>query len=402
MSSVLPSAFRRPAPDGAAALPESALELARTVLIRGPVSRRELARDLKLSVASLSRLGKPLLDAGLLVEGELVVDGSVGRPVRLLDVRADSAHFLGVKVTGDFIQAVLTDLRATILASAAVPIADTSVEAVVAAIADLAGSLAGRYDVSLTGVGVSLGGQAVTGGVVRRAPYLDWRDVPLGTLLAGRLGLPVEVDNDVTALAAAEQWFGAGRDAANFAVVTVGAGVGYGLVMCKGVVRTGDTGLGLGGHFPLDPNGPLCMEGHRGCSTAMLSIGSICSQISATVGRRVGYAEALELAAGGNRVAVAVFEAAARALGRLIAAAANLTMVTTVVLGGEGVGMFAPMEQVVRAAVAADRDPEATPVEISVLSADFTGWARGAAAVAIQAQAFVVAAPPAAGAAGHG
>jgi predicted NBD/HSP70 family sugar kinase len=99
---------------------------------------------------------------------------------------------------------------------------------------------------------------------------------------------------------------------------------------------------------------------------------------------------------------VAVFEAAARALGRLIAAAANLTMVTTVVLGGEGVGMFAPMEQVVRAAVAADRDPEATPVEISVLSADFTGWARGAAAVAIQAQAFVVAAPPAAGAAGHG
>lgn len=373
-----------------AALADSALDLARLVLVRGPVSRGELAQEMRLSVASLTRLGKPLLDAGVLVEGELVADGTVGRPVRLLDVRSDSAHFVGVKVAGDLLQAVLTDLRATILAEASLPLTATDPASVVDGIADLAGRLSSDAAVVLAGVGVSLGGQVRPDGVVHRAPFLGWNDVPLGELLAVRLELPVVVDNDVTALVAAEQWFGAGKDTADFAVITVGAGVGYGLAIRNHVIRTADTGLGLGGHFPLDPSGPLCMEGHRGCSTAMLSIPSICAQISAATGETVNYRRSLELAAAGNRVAAAVFESAGKALGRLIAAAANLTMVNTVVLGGEGVELFAATDGIVLAALAADRDPEAAPVTLRVASADFTEWARGAAAVAIQAQAFVV------------
>lgn len=373
-----------------AALADSALELARTVLVRGPISRGDLARELKLSVASLTRLSKPLLDSGLLVEGELLADGTVGRPVRLLDVRSDSAHFVGVKVTGDMVQAVLTDLRATILAGASLSLTDTSVETVVAGVTALAEQLGSGAGMNLTGIGVSLGGQVRPDGVVHRAPFLGWSDVPLGEMLATSLHLPVVVDNDVTALVAAEQWFGAGRDVADFAVITVGAGVGYGLAIRDHVIRTVDTGLGLGGHFPLDPNGPLCMEGHRGCSTAMLSSPSICAQISAALGHPVDFSEALRLAAEGNRVAGAVFDAAGKSLGRLIAATTNLTMINTVVLGGEGIALFTATEAAVRAAMAADRDPEASEVKLRVASADFTEWARGAAAVAIQAQAFVV------------
>lgn len=373
-----------------AALADSALELARLVLVRGPVSRAELAQEMSLSIASLTRLGKPLLDAGILVEGELVADGTVGRPVRLLDVRSGGAHFVGVKVAGDLLQAVLTDLRATILAEASLPLAATDPGTVVDGIAALAGHLSSAAGVELSGVGVSLGGQVRPDGVVHRAPFLGWSDIPLGELLATRLELPVVVDNDVTALVAAEQWFGAGKDTAHFAIITVGAGVGYGLAIGNHVVRTSDTGLGLGGHIPLDPNGPLCMEGHRGCSTAMLSIPSICAQISAATGETVNYRRALELAAEGNRVAGAVFESAGRALGKLIALAANLAMANTVVLGGEGVELFAATEGTVMAALTADRDPEAAPVKLRVASADFTEWARGAAAVAVQAQAFVV------------
>lgn len=377
-------------PRNTAALADSALELARLVLVRGPISRGDLAHEMKLSVASLTRLGKPLLDSGLLLEGDQLADGSVGRPVRLLDVNSGRAHFVGVKVTGDLLQAVLTDLHATVLAEASLPLADTSVVAVVDGIASLAGELSAGAGVVLTGIGVSLGGQVRPDGVVHRAPFLAWSEVPLGALLAARLALPVVVDNDVTALVAAEQWFGVGRNVADFAVITMGAGVGYGLAMRNHVIRTADTGLGLGGHFPLDPNGPLCMEGHRGCSTAMLSIPSICAQISAALGQPVSFDRALELAAGGNRVAGAVFAAAGTSLGKLIAAAANLTMVNTVVLGGEGVALFGATEAVVRAALAADRDPEAKAVTLRVASSDFTEWARGAAAVAIQAQAFVV------------
>ncbi|ALE07987.1 hypothetical protein AL755_18490 [Arthrobacter sp. ERGS1:01] len=371
------------------ALADSALELARTVLVRGPVSRGELARELKLSVASLTRLSKPLLDAGLLMEGDLVADGTVGRPVRLVDIRSGSKHFLGVKVTGTFLQAVVTDLRATIVAEQTLDLAETSVETVVDGVKGLARDLEARAKVTLAGVGVSLGGQVLANGVVHRAPFMEWQDVPLGELLAGALSLPVVVDNDVSALAAAEQWFGAGRYADDLAVITVGAGVGYGLVMRGQVMRTIDTGLGLGGHIPLDPNGPLCMDGHRGCSTAMLAIPGICAQISAALGHTVDYGQALELVRDGNKVALAVFSSAARALGRLVALAANLAMVGTVVLGGEGIELFTVMEDTVREAVVADRDPEAAPLNLVVMSADFTQWARGAAAVAIQAQAFV-------------
>ncbi|POH57578.1 ROK family transcriptional regulator [Arthrobacter glacialis] len=391
MNSVFPLTIRHAEqPKNPAALADSALELARLVLVRGPISRGDLARELKLSVASLTRLSKPLLDAGLLVEGALVADGTVGRPVRLLDVRSDCAHFVGVKVTGDLLQAVLTDTRATILAVATLPLADTSPAAVVAGIAEVVERLSVQEAVTLTGVGVSLGGQVRPDGVVHRAPFLGWKDVPLAQMLAQQLSLPVVADNDVSALAAAEQWFGAGKETADFAVITIGAGVGYGLVIRDHVRRTVDTGLGLGGHFPLDPNGPLCMDGHRGCSTAMLSIPSVCAQISTVLGRAVTYDQALELAAGGNRVAEAVFASAARGLGKLIAAAVNLTMVNTVVLGGEGIALFTATESTVRAALAADRDPEAEAVSLRVASADFTEWARGAAAVAIQAQAFIV------------
>ncbi|WP_051389471.1 ROK family transcriptional regulator [Arthrobacter sp. 35W] len=369
-------------------LPESALELARTVLIHGPLSRSELAGRVGLSTASLTRLSKPLLDAGVLVEGELVADGSVGRPVRLLDVHASVQNFVGIKVTGSAVLGALTDLRARDLATDELAFSGDSVEAVVDAIAELVERLRGNGSGVLTAVGISIGGNVDAHGVVLRAPFLGWRHVPLRRLLEERLGLPVAVENDVIALAAAEQWFGAGRTAANFAVLTIGAGVGYGIAINNRVVRTRDAGLGLGGHYPLDPNGPLCKEGHRGCSTGMLTIPSICAQVSAALGRPVDYEEVLALAADGNPVAAAVVDSAARALGRMIAAAANLAMVNTVVLAGEGIGMFAQVESIVQAALAADRDPEADPVELVVTPAAFDEWARGAAAIAIQQQAF--------------
>ena len=134
----------------------------------------------------------------------------------------------------------------------------------------------------------------------------------------------------------------------------------------------------------------LRMDGRRGCSTAMLSIPSICLQISAALGRPVDYEQALELAEEGNRAAVAGLEAAAKSLGVLIAAAANLSMVNMVVLGGEALALFTARKVTALAALAAGRGPEAEPVTVRVASADFTEWARGAAAVAIQAQAFVL------------
>lgn len=363
----------------------SARDLAREVLIHGPISRAELGRRLGLSPASLTRLSKPFLDRGLLVEASETVQGSIGRPARPLDVAVDTSRFVGMKVTGDHVFGAVTDLRAGEVATAERSLEGHDVDGVVRVLADVVAELRDAGGGDLGGVGVSIGGNVAGERIVTRAPFLGWRDVALADLLEARVGVPVTVENDVTALTTAEQWFGAVRGRDSFAVVTIGAGVGYGLVVHDRVIATPDSGLGLGGHLPLDPNGPMCPEGHRGCSGAMLSIPSITAQLGIALGHEVDYDEVLRLAADGHPLAVSITTAAGRALGRMMALIANLAMVDTIVLSGEGMALWNVAGDDALAALAADRDPEATPVEVSVDDAGFVSWARGAAAVAIQA-----------------
>jgi predicted NBD/HSP70 family sugar kinase len=359
---------------------DSASELARLVLVHGPISRAELGRRLGLSPASLTRLSRPLLDRGLLVEGVETPGRVVGRPAKPLDVLVDSQRFVGVKLTGDQAFGVLTDLRARPLASVVVDLPGHDVEQVVEAVVAVVSRLSTGVGAGSrpAAVGVTVGGRVAGSSVVARAPFLGWRDVDLGVLLGERLGLPVVVENDVVALVEAEHWFGLGRGVDDFAVVTIGAGVGYGLVRNGRQVVTSDAGLGLGAHAPLDATGPVCPDGHRGCATAMLSAPS----------RDVGYDELLALAASGDAVAAGVVAGAARALGRLLATVADFAMIDVVVLSGEGVGLLdVPLAAAeMRGALAGDRDPEAGEVRVLVGAADFGAWARGAAAVAVQAR----------------
>ncbi|MEV4736846.1 MULTISPECIES: ROK family transcriptional regulator [unclassified Microbacterium] len=355
--------------------------VARTVLTHGPISRSALAVRLGLSPASLTRLTKPYVDRGILIELDDVVDG-VGRPSRPLDVSPSLGSFLGVKLTADDAHVVLTDVRARLLDEIVVPLPSHEPSAIVAAI------VAGRERLAtsvapLVGIGISIGGQT-DGGIATYAPFLDWESVPIGDLVADATGLPVRLENDIVALAEAERWFGVGRGLDGFAVITIGAGVGYGLIAHGEVVRTVDAGIGLGGHIPLEPHGPLCQEGHRGCSQAMLTSGSIAAQATTALRHPVDYDEVLDLAAAGDPAASAIVGASARALGRLIALAANLTLHADIVLAGEGMRLFTVAEDEVRSAIAEGRDPRASAVRLHVDEGGFTAWARGAAAVAIQ------------------
>ncbi|TKV28493.1 ROK family transcriptional regulator [Arthrobacter sp. NamB2] len=356
--------------------------LAREVLIRGPISRADLASRLNLSVASLTRLSKPLLDAGVLRESDEAAAAAIGRPVRPLEISPDAHRFVGIKLTGDSAAAVATNLKADVVGSSERALPSHDVADVVGAIVEAVTDLGPVHRFS--GMGVSIGGKVGTESEVLRAPFLNWRDVPLAALLHERTGLPVVVENDVVALTIAEQWFGAGRGEKDFAVLTIGAGVGYGLVINDAVIAPPDAGLGLVGHYPLDPSGPRCVEGHRGCSSGVLTIGSICSQFAAATGEQRSYAEILGLAAEGHPVAGAVVQGAGTALGLLVAAVANLTMVELIVLSGEGMDLADVAAASLQESIDYHRDPEAAPIRLSRQPSDFAQWARGAAAVAIQ------------------
>ncbi|OAN39183.1 ROK family protein [Microbacterium sp. H83] len=360
---------------------DSEVAVAKTVLIHGPISRTALAGRLGLSPASLTRLTRPFVDRGILVELDDVAEG-VGRPSRPLEISPDLGTFVGVKITGEHVYAVATDVRARLL-DEHVTALDSHDPALVLTAVERAIDRVVATGAPAVGIGVSLGGIS-DGSVVEWASFLGWTDVPFGDMLHRSTGLPVRVENDLIALTEAERWFGAGRGIDGFAVITIGAGVGYGVVAGGAVVRTPDAGIGLGGHIPLDPHGPICQEGHRGCSQAMLTSGSIAAQASMALGRPLTYDEVLDLARSGDPAASSIIDSSARALGRLIALAANLTLYSDVVLAGEGMRLFDVAEQTVRATVVESRDPRASEVRLHIDDSGFTGWARGAAAVAIQ------------------
>ncbi|RMI06720.1 ROK family transcriptional regulator, partial [Cellulomonas triticagri] len=275
-------------------LPPAARAVLREVLVHGPVERADVGRRLGLSPASLTRLTRPLLDAGLLVEGAGVARTGAGRPARPLDVQPGARKFAGVKITGDDVTAVLTDLRAEVLASAHAPLRDRGVAEVVEQVAVLVRGLSADAGATLAGVGVSVGGRVRDRDVAVDAPFLGWTEVPLATALHQALGVPVRAENDVVALLVAEQWAGPARDLDTFALVTVGAGVGYGLVV-HGRPVTGPDAAPLA-HAPLLPDGPPCPDGHRGCATAVLTTGGLRAQVRDAD----GYAAVLAAATAGD------------------------------------------------------------------------------------------------------
>ncbi len=230
-------------------LTETSEALAREVLIHGPIGRSALGKRLGLSPASLTRLAKPFLERGLFVQLDEESNGAVGRPVQPLDIAPDLGSFAGMKITGDAVYAVLTDARARILSEKTVVLANRDPEAVRAVIAGIVSDFRKLSPSPLVGIGVSLGGAVDDAGRVVRAPFLGWTDVDLGPALSAPTGVAVTVENDVVALVEAERWFGAGRGRSGFSVITIGAGVGYGLVVGGESVHTREAGRGPGGSY---------------------------------------------------------------------------------------------------------------------------------------------------------
>jgi len=198
----------------------------------------------------------------------------------------------------------------------------------------------------------------------------------------------VIVTNDVTALAREQLWFGAGRTHATFGVITVGAGLGFAVVR-EGVAAEQliDNGHLLA-HAPIDPRGPRCRLGHRGCVAAFLNREDVQDHAPEAVPRPVTFADLARAARAGDRASGRQLNDAARALGHLVATVAGALQTTCVVLAGEDVAALTAspaMDQTI-----ADRlrpgpyEVQRCALEIVTTPLTFTDWARGAAVVGIQ------------------
>jgi glucokinase len=172
------------------------------------------------------------------------------------------ARAIGLDVGGTRTGALLVAAHGEILDRRTVATRATDPEAIIGALVEGSREL-------LTGevlaVGVGAAGMVDREGVIRYGPNVDWRDLDLGADLTAALGLPCLVDNDANAAAWGEFRVGAGRDADDMLAITVGTGIGGGIVSAGKLFRGAHGFAAEVGHIIVEPGGPLCGCGNLGC-----------------------------------------------------------------------------------------------------------------------------------------
>lgn len=171
---------------------------------------------------------------------------------------------IGIDVGGTKTAALLVDRDGTVLGREVRSTPADDERATLATMVEAARAVAGAGPAAV-GVGIAAAGMVDRNGRLRYAPNLSWRDVPLATHLGGELGLTAVADNDVNAAAWGEYLHGAGQGARNLLMVSVGTGIGGGIVLDGRLYRGANGFAGEIGHVVVDPMGPRCGCGNRGC-----------------------------------------------------------------------------------------------------------------------------------------
>lgn len=161
-----------------------------------------------------------------------------------------------------------------------------------------------------------------------------WKEVSLGSLLERKVRLPVRMDNDAKVMALAEHRLGAAKGAGNAICLTLGTGVGSGIIIDGEIYRGRDNAAGEIGHMPINERGPRCNCGGMACLEAYIGNRRIMARARKIFGRAITLEEASLLARKGNAAACSLWKEAGRHLGTALVAAANVFNPERIVIGG--------------------------------------------------------------------
>lgn len=290
-----------------------------------------------------------------------------------------NAYSIGVDLGGTNLRAAAIDESGKILGrhSTATPNYEGSREKIVADIVGLIREVQGRAGESeLQGVGIGVPGyiQRETG-IIVGAANLPFTDFPIRDEIQNQLGIPIILENDANAAALGEHWMGAGKGVKNLFLLTLGTGIGGGILI-DGKVLHGFAGMaGEPGHMTIYPEGNPCGCGNQGCLEKHASATAITgmARMLGLGNNDITSADVYDMAVGGNPKAKVVFEYMGRALGIGIANLINLFNFPLYLLSGgalAGWDMFAPamFSEVKRRSYTYSRT--ATKIEKAVLGSE--------------------------------
>jgi len=223
--------------------------------------------------------------------------------------KAEKQVAVGIDLGGSYIKGVLVDKEGNVLGWERVSTErEKGFDHVLTRIETLVSTLS-KGNKHLHGVGIGIPGMLdISRERVILAPNLEWRDVDLKADIEQRLGLPVAIDNDANAAALGEAWLGGGSDSPCFMLVTVGTGIGSGLVLDDQIFR-GANGLAAElGHMTIVEDGNTCFCGRKGCLETLVSAPAILKQAqeAGVVSENSEAGEVLDLAKRGHKEAVRI------------------------------------------------------------------------------------------------
>lgn len=278
---------------------------------------------------------------------------------------------IGVDVGGTNVKVALVDAKGGIVYSDTVPTRaemgyEYTIQNIIVAITNLMKeSKTDKADIE--GIGFGFPGQIdCNKGIVRLAPNIPgWVDIPIASIISKEFGIPVKVDNDVRCAALAELNYGAGKGVQNMICITVGTGIGSGLIFNGKLIRGASNAAGELGHIKLTMNdGPICGCGDKGCLEAYASGPSIVALAEEYIrgGKSTKYRElanpditpyiVAEAAKQGDVVAKKIFEIIGNYIGIGLASVVNLLNPEKVVIGGgvadAGDLLFAPIKETLK------------------------------------------------------
>jgi predicted NBD/HSP70 family sugar kinase len=287
-------------------LPEHARAHNRSLVLQhlfheGPTSRADLARATSLTRVTISDLVSVLIAEGLVEELGIRPGQRVGKPAILIGMRTSAYQIVSVDLTDDaLMRGAVMSLTGDFVVRQSLPIEGRSGAELVDLLTRFCRGLIAVATRPVLGVGIGSPGVVDTEGRIIEAPNRRWYDVALAAQLTESLALPVHVANDANIAALGEFTFG-GADGTGLMVLTVGEGVGAGIMLDGSRVRGAGDAAGELGHVTVVDDGLPCACGRTGCLETILSVPALrravdgldkeaSDAVLASVGRLLGIA----------------------------------------------------------------------------------------------------------------
>lgn len=368
------------------------LDLIRTAEL---ISRTDLSKKTGLSQASITNITSELIKENLIEEKQAGAYVRGRRPM-LLAINPDGVHVVGVNMSQTQIRIVIINFSAEVKVSYILPLKKKYYppEEIVEIIAR--GIQACIWEVNfskdqIAGVGVGIPGPVDSvSGLVHFLPNYGWENVPFREMLKEKLNHPVFIDNSSNNLAIAEYWYGDGKGIDNFLLITLENGVGAGAIV-NGQLMRGDMGLASEfGHTCIDPDGPYCRCGRKGCIEAYSGNYSIIEAAkklvkkgewgdSGAVEEDIGFREVITELNRGNTALKEIYKTAGEVLGRGVFNLITLYSPRLVIITGKGVAagdsIFGPMYSTIKELKRGRFASKDT--DIMIHSWNESNWARG-------------------------